>query len=134
MISVGVHTCRVLTCLSLNLSSVYRSTSDVLPTHPSPNRTTLKLCEVVARPAAVGSSIESSILRDYRCRRNVTFGPRANTRSLLSQMGVGLRRNIFQLTVPPTSHGSNYVLGCVYYYLFDYSINRKKKKNVQVIM
>jgi len=46
-----LHTCNVLTCLSLNLSSVYRSTSDVLPTHPSPNKTTLKLCEVVLRIA-----------------------------------------------------------------------------------
>jgi len=55
-------TCSVLTCLSLNLSSVYRSTSDVLPTHPSPNRTTLKLCAVVLLPVEDRPSPESSIL------------------------------------------------------------------------
>jgi len=55
-------TCSVLTCLSLNLSSVYRSTSDVFPTHPSPNRTTLKLCAVVLLPVEVRPSPDSSIL------------------------------------------------------------------------
>ena len=34
-------TCRVVRCLSLNLFSTYLKTSDVLPTAPSPNRTTL---------------------------------------------------------------------------------------------
>ncbi len=38
------RTCKVLMCLSLNLSSTYRSTIDVLPTAPSPNNTILKLC------------------------------------------------------------------------------------------
>lgn len=36
-------TCSVLMCLSLNLSSTYRRATDVLPTHPSPSKTTLKL-------------------------------------------------------------------------------------------
>ena len=35
------HTCIVLMCLSLNLSSTYRRTRLVLPTHPSPSKTTL---------------------------------------------------------------------------------------------
>lgn len=34
-------TCSVVTCLSLNCPRQYRSTKDVLPTHPSPSRTTL---------------------------------------------------------------------------------------------
>lgn len=55
-------TCNVLTCLSLNLSSVYRSTNDVLPTHPSPNRTTLKLCAFVLPPIEDRPSADSSIL------------------------------------------------------------------------
>lgn len=34
-------TCKVVKCLSLNLSCTYRSIRDVLPTQPSPNKTTL---------------------------------------------------------------------------------------------
>ena len=37
-----IITCRVVMCLSLNLFSQYLRTTDVLPTHPSPSRTTLK--------------------------------------------------------------------------------------------
>lgn len=38
-----IHTCSVVRCLSLNLSSMYRNNMEVFPTHPSPNNTTLKL-------------------------------------------------------------------------------------------
>lgn len=34
-------------CLSLNLSSTYRRATEVLPTHPSPSKTTLKLYPLV---------------------------------------------------------------------------------------
>lgn len=37
----GYLTCRVVMCLSLNLFSQYRRTSDVFPTQPSPNSTAL---------------------------------------------------------------------------------------------
>lgn len=67
-------TCNVLTCLSLNLSSVYRSTSDVLPTHPSPNSTTLKLCEVVVLRTAVGLCDESpAIICVLEPKRDVVY-------------------------------------------------------------
>jgi len=83
-------TCSVLTCLSLNLSSVYRSTSDVFPTHPSPNRTTLKLWAVVLLPVEVRPSPDSSILamlfvlvlvECYICAHNT---PRTHTHTTCS--------------------------------------------------
>lgn len=37
-------TCMVVICLSLNVFWQYRSTSEVLPTQPSPSKTTLKEC------------------------------------------------------------------------------------------
>ncbi len=42
MFIVGL-TCKVVMCLSLNLSSTYRRTQLVFPTQPSPSKTTLKL-------------------------------------------------------------------------------------------
>lgn len=42
-----LFTCNVVICLSLNLSSTYRRATEVLPTHPSPSKTTLKLYEPV---------------------------------------------------------------------------------------
>lgn len=66
-------TCSVLACLSLNLSSVYRSTSDVFPTQPSPNRTTLKLCEVVLPAETDGPSAESSSIVRGGDNDGVTF-------------------------------------------------------------
>lgn len=48
-------------CLSLNLFSQYRSTSDVLPTHPSPSSTTLN--EYVFPPAAAAMLTQQQSLR-----------------------------------------------------------------------
>lgn len=40
-------------CLSLNLSSTYRRATEVLPTHPSPSKTTLKLYPVPTTGLAI---------------------------------------------------------------------------------
>lgn len=46
-------TCSVVICLSLNLSSTYRRATEVLPTHPSPSKTTLKLYPVPTTGLAI---------------------------------------------------------------------------------
>lgn len=55
----------VVRCLSLNLSSMYRSNRDVFPTHPSPSNTTLKLCVPLAAVDIVTIYIISKTLKRW---------------------------------------------------------------------
>lgn len=55
-----LRTWRVVMCLSLNLFSQYRNTSDVLPTQPSPNKTTLKEYVLLLPPAPPAAMVKKS--------------------------------------------------------------------------
>lgn len=66
-IQIRLFTCNVVICLSLNLSSTYRRATEVLPTHPSPSKTTLKLYPVPMTGLAIilgGKTTEPDLKRN----------------------------------------------------------------------
>lgn len=80
-------TCKVDMCLSLNLFSTYRRTSDVLPTAPSPRRTTLKETRWESSPvefAITTAAAEWSLSLTFRGEKNDRKSLREKTRPTLS--------------------------------------------------